>query len=181
MAQQTVSIGTSANDGTGDPLRTAFTKINTMFTELYGDTAEANALGDYEEGVHVVTATDTGGGATYTLTSAYNTLAYTKIGRLVTITGTLVCNSVTGTPSGTIALTLPFSCVNTTDQGGRSGGAGIAFYQVQKYTSGEYAQHNISEGVTVVTLRYGSVGGNSYETQFNTSSQVYCNFSYFTA
>ncbi len=35
MAQQTVSIGSSANDGTGDPLRTAFTKINANFTELY--------------------------------------------------------------------------------------------------------------------------------------------------
>ena len=46
MAQLTVSIGSSANDGTGDPLRTAFTKINTNFTELYGDTAEANDILD---------------------------------------------------------------------------------------------------------------------------------------
>jgi len=38
MAQQSVSIGSSANDGTGDPLRTAFTKINANFTELYGTT-----------------------------------------------------------------------------------------------------------------------------------------------
>jgi len=44
MAQQTIGIGSSANDGTGDPLRTAFTKIYTNFTELYGDTAEANDL-----------------------------------------------------------------------------------------------------------------------------------------
>ena len=44
MAQQTLSIGSSANDGTGDPLRTAFTKINANFTELYGSTAEANDL-----------------------------------------------------------------------------------------------------------------------------------------
>ena len=35
MAQQSVSIGSSANDGTGDPLRTAFTKINENFTEVY--------------------------------------------------------------------------------------------------------------------------------------------------
>lgn len=35
MAQQTIGIGTSANDGTGDPLRTAFTKTNANFTELY--------------------------------------------------------------------------------------------------------------------------------------------------
>ena len=46
MAQQTIGIGSSANDGTGDPLRTAFTKINANFTELYGDTAEANDILD---------------------------------------------------------------------------------------------------------------------------------------
>ena len=44
MAQQTINIGSSANDGTGDPLRTAFDKINDNFTELYGSTSEANDL-----------------------------------------------------------------------------------------------------------------------------------------
>ena len=44
MAQQTINIGTAANDGTGDPLRTAFDKINDNFSELYGSSAEANDL-----------------------------------------------------------------------------------------------------------------------------------------
>lgn len=44
MAKQTINIGSSANDGTGDPLRTAFDKINDNFDELYGSTAEANDL-----------------------------------------------------------------------------------------------------------------------------------------
>lgn len=46
MAQQTINIGTVANDGTGDPLRTAFDKINDNFTELYNDetTAEVNSV-----------------------------------------------------------------------------------------------------------------------------------------
>ena len=44
MAKQTINIGSSANDGTGDPLRTAFDKINDNFTELYGATDEANDL-----------------------------------------------------------------------------------------------------------------------------------------
>ena len=44
MAKQSIGIGSSANDGTGDPLRTAFDKINDNFTELYGTTAEANDL-----------------------------------------------------------------------------------------------------------------------------------------
>lgn len=35
MAQQTIGTGTVANDGTGDPLRTAWTKANSNFGELY--------------------------------------------------------------------------------------------------------------------------------------------------
>ena len=35
MAKQAINIGSSANDGAGDPLRTAFTKINENFTEVY--------------------------------------------------------------------------------------------------------------------------------------------------
>ena len=35
MAKQVINIGTVANDGTGDPLRTAFDKANDNFTELY--------------------------------------------------------------------------------------------------------------------------------------------------
>lgn len=35
MTQQIINIGSVANDGSGDPLRTAFTKTNDNFTELY--------------------------------------------------------------------------------------------------------------------------------------------------
>ena len=35
MAKQVIGIGTTANDGTGDPLRTAMDKTNDNFTELY--------------------------------------------------------------------------------------------------------------------------------------------------
>lgn len=31
-----INVGSAANDGTGDPLRTAYTKINSNFTEIYG-------------------------------------------------------------------------------------------------------------------------------------------------
>ena len=37
MAKQIVNLGTSANKGDGDPLRTAFDKVNDNFTELYLD------------------------------------------------------------------------------------------------------------------------------------------------
>jgi len=35
MAQQTLNIGSTANDGTGDPLRTAMDKVNDNFNEIY--------------------------------------------------------------------------------------------------------------------------------------------------
>ena len=35
MARQIINIGTTANDGTGDPLRTCFDKTNDNFQELY--------------------------------------------------------------------------------------------------------------------------------------------------
>jgi hypothetical protein len=35
MSKQTINIGSAANDGTGDPLRTAFQKCNGNFDELY--------------------------------------------------------------------------------------------------------------------------------------------------
>lgn len=39
MAQQTINTGTANNDGTGDTIRAAGTKINANFTEVYGDIA----------------------------------------------------------------------------------------------------------------------------------------------
>ena len=36
MAKQTINLGTSANKGDGDPLRTAFDKVNDNFDEVYG-------------------------------------------------------------------------------------------------------------------------------------------------
>lgn len=38
MAKQVINIGTMADNKSGDPLRTAFTKINENFTELYSNT-----------------------------------------------------------------------------------------------------------------------------------------------
>ena len=35
MSLQIINVGQSANDKSGDPLRTAFTKVNANFTELY--------------------------------------------------------------------------------------------------------------------------------------------------
>ena len=61
MAKQVINIGTTANDGTGDPLRSAFDKVNDNFTELYDDDAGdvgsfTNANGTYVSAAVVNTA-----------------------------------------------------------------------------------------------------------------------------
>ena len=44
MAKQTVNIGSTANDGTGDELRTAFNKLNLNFNEVYGTNFVTEAM-----------------------------------------------------------------------------------------------------------------------------------------
>lgn len=44
MAKQIINTGTTANDGTGDPLRTSFTKTNTNFNEIYNAVGNGTTL-----------------------------------------------------------------------------------------------------------------------------------------
>ena len=49
MTQEIINIGTQPNDGEGDPLRTAFAKINNNFTQLFSTgffTSNAYSTGD---------------------------------------------------------------------------------------------------------------------------------------
>ncbi len=49
MAKQSINIGATANDRTGDSLRAAFNKVNANFTELYArpvPSTSQGALGD---------------------------------------------------------------------------------------------------------------------------------------
>jgi hypothetical protein len=49
MAKQTINIGTLPNDGTGDPLRSAFEKINENFDELYDEPKFSGSYNDLTE------------------------------------------------------------------------------------------------------------------------------------
>jgi hypothetical protein len=46
MTQQLINLGTTDNDGTGDPLRVAGGKINQNFAEVYGSAAAAQGTAD---------------------------------------------------------------------------------------------------------------------------------------
>src|SRR6056300_1484928 len=94
MAKQTINIGTTANDGTGDPLRTAFDKVNDNFTELYADDAgDVNSVNagtgiSVDQTTGAVTVTNSAPNATHTgdvtgataLTIANDTIDSDRIG-----------------------------------------------------------------------------------------------------
>jgi hypothetical protein len=77
--------------------------------------ANANTLDDYEEGVW--TAALTSGGGSITMDTGFDGCSYTKIGRLVTVTGEIRVSSVSS-PTGALSLTgLPFAVGNISDRG----------------------------------------------------------------
>ena len=51
MAKKTINIGSGENAGNGDPLRTAFSKINDNFSELYASLEDPQNGGAANTGV----------------------------------------------------------------------------------------------------------------------------------
>jgi hypothetical protein len=99
MAQQIINIGTIANDNTGDTLRGAGQKLNDNFDEIYA------ALPLVAPSTWVPTLTDSGGGRTYSFT--INTARHTAIGFVATFTVDITVNSVTGSATGDLRISLP--------------------------------------------------------------------------
>jgi len=60
MAKQTINVGTTANDGTGDTLRDSFVKVNDNFTEVYNLANPSIVASSYVDGTAVTgTTTET--------------------------------------------------------------------------------------------------------------------------
>ena len=118
----------------------------------------ANLLEDYEEGTHSPTVTGDGGG-TATLDSGSNTLAYTKVGRAVYVTGTIYVTSVSGC-SGNMRMTLPFTSIANSNGTGfhgimvpthtvnAAGDLGVAFQLEPGSASGLFFGINDNSGVS---------------------------------
>ena len=77
-----------------------------------GGTGSANKLDDYEEGVHEFTVVG-GTSGSWTPRSGWHRMAYTKIGRQVTVTGQIEVQG-SSSPSGEARISLPFA-VGSTD------------------------------------------------------------------
>ena len=133
----------------------------------------SNVLDDYEEGLHTVALSDTSGNVTsIVLNSSFNQLAYTKIGRVVHISGTLVISSFSGTwGSGVLRMTLPFTTADLTDQGGKST-MSVGTYNVD-YTTGTSPYIQVGEGVATADFYVSGDNTTGGKCQPATSGQLY--------
>ena len=189
MAQQTINIGTTANDGTGDPLRGAFDKINDNFTELYNDesTAEVNSItaGDGLTGdttVGSVTLDVTVDDSTIELSASDGSGAvrikddgvthaklegrYTAIQDIATTTGTIALNAST------------YAAFNLT------GTLGTATLDIQNIKTGQVIDIILSGSLasavltlsasTFTTVAINKVGSTSLDTAATNIIQVLC-------
>jgi hypothetical protein len=84
MAIQTINLGNYANDGTGDDLRVAFTKVNANFAELNASAAIANGV-NVGAGVGVFFAKDTTNLQFKSLTSTNSSVTISSTGNTVNL------------------------------------------------------------------------------------------------
>lgn len=90
MAKQTVNIGATPNDGTGDPIRDAFDKVNQNFDELYTSYV---ASGQVSVGNSTVNTVISNTGGLVTSNSTVSTVANTSNIKLGNTTANVLINS----------------------------------------------------------------------------------------
>ena len=106
------TVGTFNAYGLGLGTAVPSSGIGLSFPATQSASTDANTLDDYEEGTF--TPTYTFGNVAHNGTYSYQSGVYTKVGRLVTVTGTIGINSA-GTATGTARITgLPFTAMNQT-------------------------------------------------------------------
>ena len=145
-----------------------------------GDTADVNFLDDYEEGNY--SPTFTGSSGDYTLNGSFNQLQYTKIGRMVHISGRITMTSKNSATGDYIHMSLPTTSATLGEGRGRVTGTVIVQYSGKAIN--DYVVHPTQEGNSYVQLAhvdYDGTGFNSMNAQFSGDELVAVNITYASA
>ena len=172
---------TSATTGSGRAERLRI--LSSGGLTFNGDTATANALDDYEEGVYTPTLVGSTGGS-YTLTSAYNDLAYTKIGRIVHITGRVRISADNSATGDYINMSLPFTSNALSGYGDAGRVTGTVYAQNTGKAVNDYVVLPTQGGNTYVHLAHVDFDGtafNNMNSQFGGNELVSINITYVAA
>ena len=170
MAQQIINVGTTPNDGLGDPLRTAFTKTNDNFNQLFA-TAGITGIANGTSNVNIPQAN-----GNVTISSAGTANVITVTGTGVNVAGTLNSSglatlsnlSVTGTTIsvGTIQSLADVTAVAITASGNLSANNAVITGNV---TGGLFTGNGA--GLTGV-IATGNVGAASQLTNGTTTMNI---------
>ena len=164
MAQQTINIGATANDGTGDQLRTAFDKVNDNFNEVYTELGGAS-LSNINISGNTISTDDTNGNLTLDPNGTGTIVLANAVtaSSTVTVTGATTVNggfAAAGT-SGTF-ITFGAADATPTVAGGnlfKSGGAvTVTMFDdgVAGQTINVISEHAVVYDVTGTNLKGGS-------------------------
>ena len=186
MAKQTINIGTTANDGTGDTLRAAFDKCNDNFTELYTD--DAGDVGSIIAGTGIsvdqatgnVTVTNSSPNATHTgdvtgsaaLTIANDAVTHDKLENRYTASSTISNTSGATSVDWSAATVFKMNSACT----------GAKEFDFTNYKVGQVITiHNLT-GAYTITLdsdaatseTFNKLGGNDYDGSTTNALMVEC-------
>mgnify|MGYP003661582129 CR=1 FL=1 len=142
--------------------------------------SNANTLDDYEEGTWTAAFT-CGTSGTIAPNTSYDTLNYTKIGRLVNVSGN-VDGFTVSTPTGSLTMTgLPFAIADTAERSDR----GCFFVTASGLVSGEdnlKGEFNAGGGLVINYGNGGTGGGGaSMAAQIDAGSYIRVNATYCAA
>ena len=142
------------------------------------DFGSGDILDTYEEGTHTTTLTPSTSG-TITLNSSNDRIGYTRVGDLVTITGTINLSSVSSPVGNYIGMSLPYAIANMSETAGGLAGAAVVFGAAGN--SGDYSWL-LTDGDSVARL-YKTTGVNPVATaaDFSGDESIYVNFTYHAA
>jgi hypothetical protein len=118
MAQQTINIGATANDGTGDQLRTAFDKVNDNFIEVYTELG-GTSLSNVKISGNTISTDDTNGNLT---------LDPNGSGTIILANAVTASSTVTVTGALTASSTVTFASMTTVQRDALSAVTGMVVF-----------------------------------------------------
>ena len=142
--------------------------------------ADSNLLDDYEEGTYTPVMTVASG--SLTVHGSHNTLAYTKIGRVVHVQGEMRFSAVSS-PSGNFSVSLPFAVADLAEGAARSTSGAIGQSGFGGTPDATYYLRITSEGTTTAFFATHNSGSDTgvNANQVSTSTEMIVSFTFIAA
>ena len=142
-------------------------------------TGTSELFSDYEEGTYTVAVTCSTSG-TITVAGAYDTMQYTKVGRMVTVSGLIIMSAISS-PVGVLQISLPFAVADLSNRAGDVPATVVINNSVAN-TSGSYVSVAY-EGDAFIRVYEGDATsfGSLSANQIQASSQIWYQATYVAA